>query len=42
MTLYDLLLAPFADFGFMRRALVSCVALCLGSGPVGSSCCCGE
>ena len=35
MNLYDLLLAPFADFGFMRRALVACVALGLGSGPVG-------
>ena len=32
---YDLLLAPFVDFGFMRRALVGCVALALGSAPVG-------
>ena len=27
--------APFVDFGFMRRALVACVALGLGSGPIG-------
>jgi zinc/manganese transport system permease protein len=26
---------PFAGFGFMRRALVACLALALGSGPVG-------
>ncbi len=32
---YDLLVAPFADFGFMRRALIACLALALGSGPVG-------
>ena len=35
MSLADLLIAPFLDFGFMRRALVGCVALALGSGPVG-------
>lgn len=35
MTLYSLLIAPFADFGFMRRALVACLALALGSGPLG-------
>lgn len=35
MTLYDALIAPFADFEFMRRALVGCVALALGAGPVG-------
>jgi len=33
--LYDLLLAPFADFSFMRRALVACLALSLGCAPVG-------
>lgn len=33
--LYALLVAPFADFGFMRRALVACLALGLGSGPIG-------
>ncbi len=35
MTIYDLLFAPFVEYGFMRRALVACVALGLGSGPVG-------
>lgn len=35
MTLYDALLAPFADYAFMRRALVACLALAIGSGPVG-------
>jgi zinc/manganese transport system permease protein len=33
--LYDLLIAPFHDFGFMRRALVSCIALSLGSATIG-------
>ena len=35
MSLYSAVLAPFADYGFMRRALVASVALGLGSGPVG-------
>ena len=35
MSAYGLLVAPFADFGFMRRALVACVALGIGSGPIG-------
>lgn len=33
--LYDVLIGPFADFGFMRRALVASLALGLGAGPVG-------
>lgn len=33
--MHDLLLAPFADFAFMRRALVGCLALSLGAAPVG-------
>ncbi len=33
--LYDSLIAPFADFAFMRRALVGCLALSLGAAPVG-------
>ena len=33
--LYDFLAAPFADFAFMRRALVACLALSLGAGPIG-------
>ena len=35
MTLYEFVLAPFVEFGFMRRALVGCAALALGSAPVG-------
>jgi zinc/manganese transport system permease protein len=35
VTLYDALIAPFADYGFMRRALVACLALGIGSGPIG-------
>lgn len=34
-TTYELLVAPFADYGFMKRALVGCVALSLGSAPMG-------
>ena len=32
---YQLLIAPFVDFEFMRRALVACAALALGAGPIG-------
>lgn len=35
MSLYDILVAPLVDYGFMRRALVACLCLALGSGPVG-------
>jgi zinc/manganese transport system permease protein len=35
MSLLSLVVDPFLDFAFMRRALVACVALALGSGPVG-------
>ncbi|WP_267549842.1 metal ABC transporter permease [Rhizobium rhizogenes] len=35
MTVYDIFLAPFADYGFMRRALIACLCLGLGSGPIG-------
>lgn len=35
MSIYDLLIAPFADFGFMRRALVGCVTLSLSGAPIG-------
>jgi zinc/manganese transport system permease protein len=31
----DFLFGPFIDFAFMRQALVACLALSLGSGPVG-------
>lgn len=33
--LYDLLIAPFADYAFMRRALVGVIAIALGGAPVG-------
>lgn len=33
--IYDALIAPFAEFEFMRRALVACLALAIGAGPVG-------
>lgn len=35
MTLYELAVAPFYDYGFMRRALVATIALGVSSGPVG-------
>src|SRR5215475_7077578 len=35
MSLYDLAFAPFMDYGFMRRALVACVALAIGGAPLG-------
>ncbi len=33
--LYDTIVAPFADFEFMRRALAGTLALALGAGPIG-------
>jgi zinc/manganese transport system permease protein len=36
MNFYNAALAPFAEFGFMRRALVGCLALALGCGPIGT------
>jgi zinc/manganese transport system permease protein len=36
MNLYHLAVAPFVEFGFMRRALVGCLALALGCGPIGT------
>ena len=35
MTTYSAFIAPFVDYGFMRRALVACLALGLGSAPIG-------
>lgn len=34
--IYDTLIGPFAEDAFMRRALVSCLALALGGGPIGA------
>jgi len=36
VVLYDLALGPFAEFGFMRRALAGCLALSIGCGPIGT------
>ena len=36
MTLYAALVQPFAEYGFMRRALVACLALGVSCGPVGT------
>jgi zinc/manganese transport system permease protein len=33
--MYDLLIAPFLEFEFMRRALVGTFALAFGAGPIG-------
>jgi len=33
--MHDLLIAPFADFGFMKRALVACLCLSLGGSSIG-------
>jgi zinc/manganese transport system permease protein len=35
VSLFDLLIEPFASYEFMRRALVACLALAMGCGPVG-------
>lgn len=35
MTAYDICLAPFQDYGFMRRALVACFCLAAGASPIG-------
>jgi zinc/manganese transport system permease protein len=35
MFLFDLLISPFAEFEFMRRALVGVIGLTLGAAPVG-------
>lgn len=35
MNLYELLIGPFVEFEFMRRALVGALALALGAAPIG-------
>jgi len=35
MALYDLILGPFLEFGFMRRALMGCIALSISGAPIG-------
>jgi zinc/manganese transport system permease protein len=34
--LYSWIIAPFADYGFMKRALIACVAIGLACGPIGT------
>ena len=33
--MWELLFQPFADFGFMRRALLGCIAVSIGATPLG-------
>jgi len=33
--IWDVVFTPFADFGFMRRALLGCIAISIGATPVG-------
>ena len=33
--MFDLLIQPFSDFSFMRRALAGCIAISLGAAPLG-------
>ena len=33
--MWELLVQPFADFGFMRRALMGCIAISVGATPIG-------
>lgn len=33
--IWDIFVAPFAEFEFMRRALAACLALSVGAGPIG-------
>ena len=35
MTLYEAILQPFADYGFMRRALAACIIMAASSAPLG-------
>jgi zinc/manganese transport system permease protein len=35
MILYDVLIAPFAEFEFMRRALIGAISLAFGAAPIG-------
>ncbi|MEM7056484.1 MAG: metal ABC transporter permease [Pseudomonadota bacterium] len=33
--MYEILIEPFAEFGFMRRAMIGCIAVSVGATPVG-------
>ncbi len=34
--IYDALIAPFVEYGFMRRSLIACLALAIGGVPIGT------
>lgn len=36
MNLYEVMIHPFVEYGFMRRSLVACLALGMSCGPVGT------
>ena len=36
MSIWSVLVAPFAEYAFMRSALVACLALAMASGPLGT------
>ncbi|GEP60455.1 metal ABC transporter permease [Reyranella soli] len=36
MSLWSILVVPFAEYAFMRTALVACIALAVASGPLGT------
>ena len=33
--IWEILITPFEEFGFMRRALLGCIAVSIGATPVG-------
>jgi zinc/manganese transport system permease protein len=35
MSIYETLITPFADYGFMRRALAACIIMAVSSAPLG-------
>ena len=36
MSIWSVLITPFAEYAFMRSALVACMALAVASGPLGT------
>src|SRR4026208_2550160 len=36
MSIWSVLITPFAEYAFMRSALVACIALAVASGPLGT------
>ena len=33
--IWEIFIEPFANFGFMRRALMGCIAVSIGATPIG-------